>query len=253
MLRRALLLLSVLGTGPPAAWAQHPNETAGRAAQIEWVAGDLPPFAWRSPGGPHGYAHELVLLMARQIGRSTQVTYYPWARAVQLTERSDRIGVFPLARTPDREQRFQWLVPLMTVRYVLITPATEHRLSLSELRTLRVGVLRGSPIVRNLQAEQFTSVVDAKDYKDLLRMLTAGTLDAVYAGAPMIDAAIGEYGYTRQQFTTHQALGDARLYIAASPGLAPEEAQLWQKAYRQLEDDGSVERLRRRYFPSDKH
>lgn len=252
MLRRDMLLLA-LGTGPLTARAQHPNETAGPVAQLEWVAGDLPPFAWRSPAGPRGYAHELVLLMAQQMGRSTQVTYFPWARAVQLTERSDRTGIFPLARTPDRENRFQWLVPLMMVRYVLITPATDRRLSLDELRPLRVGVLRGSPILRNLQAERFKTIVDAKDYKDLLRMLVGGSLDAVYAGAPMLDAAMAEYGYPRQQFTTHQALGEARLYMAASPGLAPEEAQRWRKAYQQLEENGTVERLRRRYFPTDKH
>jgi polar amino acid transport system substrate-binding protein len=254
MLRRLLLLLSVLADTPRLAQAQqHPNEAAERAPPLEWVAGDLPPFAWRAPNGARGYAHELVLLMAQQIGRSTQVSYYPWARAVQLTERSDRIGIFPLARTPDRERRFQWLVPLMTARYVFITPATDHLLSLGELRGLRVGVLRGSPIVRNLRAEQFTTVVEGKDYRDLLRMLTGGSLDAVYAGAPMIDAAMSEYGYKRQQFTTHQALGEARLYMATSLGLAPDEARLWQKAYQQLEEDGSVERLRRRYFPHDKH
>ncbi|MBI3349260.1 MAG: transporter substrate-binding domain-containing protein [Burkholderiales bacterium] len=247
------MLLAALGAGRHAAWAQLPEETAGRVPQLEWVAGDLPPFAWRTSNGPRGYAHELVLLMAQQLGRSTQVNYYPWARAVQLTDRSDRVGIFPLARTPDREKRFQWLVPLMTARYVLITPATDRRLSLNDLRTVRVGVLRGSPIVRNLTAEHFTTLVEGKDYKDLLRMLVDGGLDAVYAGAPMLDAAMGEYGYTRRQFTTQQSLGEARLYMAASLGLAPEEAQLWRKAYQQLVDDGSVERLRRRYFPADKH
>ncbi|RZI98042.1 MAG: transporter substrate-binding domain-containing protein, partial [Rubrivivax sp.] len=149
MLRRDLLLLPILGTGSLGAWAQHPNETTGRVLQLEWVAGDLPPFAWRSTSGPRGYGHELVLLMAQQIGRSTQVSYYPWARAVQLTERSTNIGIFPLARTPDREKRFQWLVPLLTVRYALVTLATDRRMGVSDMRSRRVGVLRGSPIVRN--------------------------------------------------------------------------------------------------------
>jgi len=246
------MLMSVTGLAPLTARADHANEVAERATQLEWVAGDLPPFAWRSPTGTQGYAHELVLQMAQQIGRSTQVTYYPWARAVQLTERSNRIGVFPLARTPDREQRFQWLVPLMQVRYVLITPANGRQLSLAQLRTLRVGTLRGSPIARNLHAERFTTIVEGKDYKELLRMLVGGNLDAVYAGAPMLDAAMAEYGYPRQQFTAQQTLGEATLYIAASRDLAPEEGQAWQKAYQQLVDDGSVARLRRRYFPTEK-
>jgi polar amino acid transport system substrate-binding protein len=248
MLRRNLLLSPLLGAGLIPAWAQQPEE----GARIEWVAGDLPPFAWQAVGGPRGYAQELVQLMAQQLGRPAAVSYYPWARAVVLAERGDHIGVFPLARTPDREKRFQWLIPLMTVRYVLVTTATDRRLSLGQLRTLRVGVLRGSPIIRNLQAERFTILIEGKDYKDLLRMLVGGSLDAVYAGGPMLDAAMDEYGYGRQQFTVQQSLGEARLYMAASPGLAPEEAQRWQKAYQQLEDDGSVERLRRRYFPGDR-
>ena len=252
MLRRHLLL-SALGTGGPAAWAQLPEDTAGRAPQLAWVAGDLPPFAWRSASGSRGYAHELVLLMAQQLGRSPQVSYYPWARAVQLADRSDRVGIFPLARTPDRETRFQWLVPLMTARYVLVTLATDRPLSLNDLRTVRVGVLRGSPIVRNLKAENFTTTVEGKDYKDLLRMLVDGSLDAVYAGAPMLEAAMGEYGFARHRFRTQQSLGEARLYMAASLGLAPEEAQLWRKAYQQLVDDGSVDRLKRRYFPAERH
>lgn len=253
MLRRDLLLMSLLATRPLAGWAQGGAESETREAPLEWVAGDLPPFAWRSSRGAHGYAHELVLMMAQQIGRAVQVSYYPWARAVQQAERSSQVGIFPLARTPDREHRFQWLVPLMTARYVLITLATGKRLTLAQLRAQRVGVLRGSPIVQNLQAERFTTVVDGKDYKDLLRMLANGTLDAVYAGAPMLDAAMVQYGYARRQFEIQQSLGEARLYMAASLGTAPEEARLWQKAYQQLVDDGSVERLRRRYFPADKH
>lgn len=185
--------------------------------------------------------------MAPLAGRSGQVSYYPWARAVRLAEQGSHIGVFPLARTPDREKRFQWLVPLMTVRYALITPATERRLGLADMRPLRVGVLRGSPIVNNLRAEQFKTVVEGKDYRDLLRMLLGGSLDVVYAGAPMIQAAMDEYGHARSQFTTHQTLGEAELYMAASLALPAEEAQVWQRAFQQLEKDGSVERLRRRY------
>lgn len=247
MFRRDCLLLSALAWACRPAWAQDPLEADARAPRLEWVAGDLPPFAWRASSGPQGFAHELVQLMAQQIGRPGAVSYYPWARAVRLAEHSDHIGIFPLARTPDREKRFQWLVPLMTVRYALITPASERRLSLAELRPLRVGVLRGSPILRNLQAEHFTKISEGKDYKDLLRMLVHGSLDVVYAGAPMLGAAMDEYGYARSQFTTQQTLGEAVLYMAASLGLADEEARLWQSAYQQLEKDGSVERLRRRY------
>lgn len=247
MFRRARLLLPALVLASLHAGAQDLPEPTASGPQLAWVAGDLPPFAWRVSGVPQGFAHELAQQMAQQIGRPGEVAYYPWARAVRMVERSDHLGIFPLARTPDREKRFQWLVPLMTVRYTLVTLASEHRLSLAELRPLRVGVLRGSPIIRKLQAEQFTKIVDGTDYKDLLRMLIGGNLDVIYAGAPMLGAAMDAYGYARSRFTTHQTLGEAELYMAASAGLPAEEARRWQRAYQQLEKDGSVERLRRRY------
>ncbi|HEY9105991.1 MAG TPA: transporter substrate-binding domain-containing protein [Roseateles sp.] len=247
MFRQARLLLSALALAGLPVWAQDPLDSGAAEPHLEWVAGDLPPFAWRASGVAQGYAQELAQQMAQQLGRPGEVSYYPWARAVRMVERGDHFGIFPLARTPDREKRFQWLVPLMTVRYALVTLASERRLSLAELRPLRVGVLRGSPIISNLRAEHFTKIVEGTDYKDLLRMLIAGTLDVIYAGAPMLGAAMDAYGHPRSRFTTHQTLGAAELYMAASAGLSAEEAQRWQRAYQQLEKDGSVERLRRRY------
>jgi polar amino acid transport system substrate-binding protein len=240
MRRRLLFSLPLMSLAPAA---------RGQGMALEWVAGDLPPFAWRAPDGTvQGYAHDLALAMARRLGRPAAVRYYPWARAVRLAETSEQVGVFPLARTPAREPHFRWLIPLLTVRYAFVTLVTDTLLNLADLRELKVGVLRGSPIIKNLRAERFTQIVEAKDYRDLLRMLLNQTLGAVYAGAPMLDAAIDEYGHPRQQFTTHTTLGEATLYMATSPRLPAEEAERWLKAYQQLEDDGSVARLKKRYF-----
>jgi polar amino acid transport system substrate-binding protein len=235
--RRSLLMA-------PAAWAG----SAWASPQLQWVAGNLPPFALEAPGGSRGFAHDLALAMAQRLGRPQQVTYVPWARAVRMAEQGPAFGVFPLARTPDREANFQWLVPLMTVRYGLYTLATETRLELEQLRPLRVGVLRGSPIAANLRAENFKTIVEAKDYRDLLRLLRERTLDAVYAGTPMLEAAMDEYGQARPLFVLQTTLGEATLYMAASLQVPPAETQRWLTAYRELEDDGTVQRLRRRYI-----
>lgn len=221
---------------------------AQAAPMLQWVAGDLPPFAWAAPGGPRGFAHDLAVAMAERLGRPGVVQYVPWARAVRAVEQGGHYGIFPLARTPDREARFQWLIPLMTVRYGLYTLATESRLELDQLRPLKVGVLRGSPIAANLRAERFTSIVEAKDYRDLLRMLREQAVEAVYAGTPMLEAAMDEYGQPRTHFVLQATIGEAMLYMAASLRLDPAEARLWVDAYRHLEDDGTVARLRRRYF-----
>lgn len=238
-LDRRTLLVALAG-GLPAAQAD--------TSELTWVAGNLPPFAWDAPGGARGFAHDLALAMAQRLGRTARVTYVPWARAVRTAQLGPNYGVFPLARTPEREAAFQWLVPLMTVRYGLYTLATESRLGLDELRGQRVGVLRGSPLLGNLRAAQFSRIHEAKDYRDLLRLLRDGTLDAVYAGTPMLEAAMDAYGQARPLFVLQTTLGEGTLYMAASLGLDAAEAQRWVAAYRQLEEDGTVTRLRRRYI-----
>lgn len=255
--RRQVCALAVLPLLPsaPAQAGQSPNETsaAGAPTAIEapalsWVAGDLPPFAWQGSRGPEGYAYELAQLMAERLGRRDAVAFFPWARAVRMVEIGEAGGVFPLARTPDREHRFRWLILLMHVRYNFVGMAGEPARGLESLRRARVGVLRGSPIIRNLQAERFSHVIEAKDYKDLLRMLRRGMLTAIYAGAPMLNAAIELNGYARVEFQTLGTLGEADLYMGASLQMAEAEAELWLAAYRQLVADGSVARLHQRYL-----
>ena len=217
-------------------------------APLEWVAGDLPPFAWIGTSGPQGYAHELAIRMAQRLGRPLHVSYYPWARAVKMAREGEHYGIFPLARTPDREQQFRWLIPLMTVKYVFVARAGGAPQTIEQLREQRVGVLRGSPIARNLQAEHFRQVVEAKDYRDLLRLLQMGSIAAIYAGAPMLHAAIDEYGFDRSQYQTQATLGEATLYMGTSLKVSDTEAERWTRAYQQLQADGTVARLQQRYL-----
>lgn len=215
---------------------------------MRWVAGDLPPFAWQGRQGPQGYAYELARLMAERLGRSPDIEFFPWARAVRHAESSENCGVFPLARTPDRERRFRWLILLSHVGYGLFGRADRPLLSLDALRPLRVGVLRGSPIIQNLRAERFSDLVEAKDYRDLLRMLRSELLDAVYAGEPMLLAAMDLNGHARSEFRLHLTLGEADLYMGCSLRVSEAEAQRWQQAYRQLQAEGIVAGLRQRYM-----
>ncbi len=248
--RRQLCAWAALASGSMGAARSAPAQAseAGATSALRWVAGDLPPFAWQGSEGPQGYAYELAQLMAERLGRRDAVQFFPWARAVRMTEAGEALGVFPLARTPDREHKFRWLILLMHISYTLVGRAGSRPLDLDALRSRRVGVLRGSPIIKNLQTERFSQIIEAKDYKDLLRMLRADMLDAIYAGAPMIQAAIELNGYARSAFRTFAHLGEADLYMGCSLHVSEAEADRWQHAYQQLVADGSVARLQQRYF-----
>jgi ABC-type amino acid transport substrate-binding protein len=227
---------------------------AAEAAALQWIAGDLPPFVWQAKDGPQGLAYELIVQMNAKLGRPHKLEFYPWARAVRMAQDGGHYGIFPLARTPDREQRFKWLIPLAHAQYSFFGRSGEsldlH--DMTALRLTRVGVLRGSPIIKNLRAENFHHVVEAKDYQELLRLLSEGIITAAYAGEPMLWAAIEESKYKLQDFRLGMSLKSAELYMATSLGLDPLEAERWLQAYRELEKDGIVARLQKKYLQSER-
>lgn len=242
-LLRRTLLQCLPGLACTGAHAAEPS-----SAEIQWVGGDLPPFVWQANGKGTGYAHDLAMELSRRLGRNEPVRFLPWARAVRMTAIGEPLGIFPLARTPDREASFRWLIPLMRVHYGLFVRAQDRpEWTIDTLRTARVVVLRGSPIGQHLKDAQFTNVIDATHYWDMLRMLDEGLVQAVYAGAPMLKAAMRESQRDSTQYREAGRLGEATLYMACALSIPQAESQRWIDAFNAAEADGTVARLRQRY------
>ncbi|MFZ6722161.1 substrate-binding periplasmic protein [Undibacterium sp. Ji49W] len=222
---------------------------------IRWVTAEFPPFIWLQKDVPQGYAYELIAAMSSQMGRQPDLTFYPWSRVIKMGREGKSYGLFPLARTPERETSFKWLVPLSKVNYTFFGHRTGkisiEKASVEQLRGMRIGIMRGSSLERNLQAKNFRHIVYEKNYQDLLKMLSLGGIDAIYAGYPMLTSAIEEYGFRLDDFQTGINLGSADLYLASSLGLHEKEEKAWKIAYETLQKDGTVMKLKNKYFSWD--
>ena len=119
--------------------------------------------------------------------------------------------------------------------------------NLDDLRDKRVGILRGSPVIKTLQAEGFTRIVSEKGYADLIRLLKEGALDATYNGFPMMTAAIADSGMDPRLFKTGTSLDVGMMYICVSRNSDPAEMARWNKAYAAVQADGTVARLQAKY------
>jgi polar amino acid transport system substrate-binding protein len=222
--------------------------------QIKWLAGDLPPFIWQQNGIPRGYCYDLIIAMSAQLGRRPDLTFFPWARAVKLADQGPGYGIFPLARTPDRETDYKWLIKLMSVKYTFFAKSSTVRDGsvdvddIERLRHMRIGYLRGSPIVQNLRAKNFADLIEGRDYQDLIRLLNSGQISAIYAGYPMMNAALDLSGIDVREFRSGASIGAADLYMAASLDLDAAEEARWLAAYESLQRDGTVARLQRQYL-----
>ncbi len=218
--------------------------------ELRWAAGNLPPYGWVGSAGPQGYAYELTVLISAKLGRPNDVTFYPWARSVRMARQESDYGTFPLARTAEREKQFIWLISLDRIQYTFFANA-DSPVDIGDLKTLkrtRVGVLRGSASLGFLVENSFANLVQTPDYKELVHLLVAGVVDVIYGGEPMVNAALQEFGGHSTRYRRGMNLGEAGLYMAVSPTLEAAEVDRWQKAYRELQQDGAVARLRKKYL-----
>lgn len=233
----ALTLASLLAAGPASSLEDEPPL---------WVSAEVPPFVWKGAHGPQGYAYEIHQRVCRQAGLPTALRFYPWARAMQMLQRSQAYGGLVVARSPEREASFHWLFPVGSFRFAIFTrpqdgPVTQ---GIEGLRNRRVGLLRASASRELLVNADPSNIVEGKDYRELLALLQRGVVDVILGPAPVVRALTVD---SRPPLNGTLLDHGLPLYAVASPSMPADVRQRLVKAYQQLVDNGAVAQLRRRH------
>jgi polar amino acid transport system substrate-binding protein len=215
--RRSAMGLSMVCASGFMPWR---DAAADSSAPWRLIAGLVPPLC--EPGGA------IAALVARQlagVGQITTPTWLPWARAYREAKSEGRALLFPLARTPEREQDWLWLSPLVIDEFVLLVRRDALRPDAGDarLRSLRVGVLNGSASGATLRRDGFVRVEVAPSEPANARKLAAGHLEAWatsrrVAEAPELSTTLARAGALRAV-----PLGSVSFWLAASndlPGCA---------------------------------
>jgi polar amino acid transport system substrate-binding protein len=240
MRRRDLLMLSPLVVlGLPAARA------AGQIAPFTLVCPEFPPYSVEKGPQAPGLLIELLQLLGLELGLELQPQYYPFARASLLAQRGPRTAIAPLARTPEREGQYRWLLPLFTQRYVLLARA-ERWLALQalpSLRELRVAALRGSVSPPRLRALQYLNVSEEGSYEHLLRRLDEGSADLIYGSQPLFIGALRSSGRALRDYQLGPVLDELGVWLGGSPDFEEADAQALRAAMERLRRSGAYTRF----------
>jgi len=82
----------------------------------------------------------------KRLKLNTKIKFVPWPRARFEAETKDNIFLIPLARTPEREQNYAWIIHVLDDPYVLVAlKKTKFDISTHEAaKKLKIGVLKKS-------------------------------------------------------------------------------------------------------------
>lgn len=211
---------------------------------------DIPPMASKTPGN-HGVVGEIVLEAMKRAGLTPQLIFTPKNRAIvtlQLPTSRDQL-ILPLARIPEREDRFTWISYLYKVERGFFTPGARIRSFPEGQKGLRsVAVARGTANGAILREQGFKpeQIYEISDNEDVPRMLLEGRMDAWFG--PIEEMHIYLRGEAqRDKIIAGPPLMSTDNYLACSKRCNPELVGKLTAEIAKMERDGSIKAIRTKY------
>ncbi len=240
-------MLAVLGAGLGLGLAPRIGRAAG---EPHLIAGATTFYCTAAEGGGvSGLACELVLELARRAGHSGAVDLYPFARALAVAASAPDTLLVPVGRTPAREDRYTWIVPLVEDDFLVVAKrdSTADISSFEALRDLSVGVIRDGVGAQLSAAHGLRHVSVVTEDQTNARKLDAGRIDAWISSWNGIRAAQRGAGLRIDRLRRGVVGSHVQVYLVGSRDLAPAVTAHWRAAFETMRADGSYGAILRKY------
>ncbi len=216
-------------------------------APVALYTEEFPPYNMTQGARLSGISTDLVELLFRQTGIATSAPeVVPWARGLQLTATQPRTCLFTAARVPEREHLYTWVGPIARAEWALYARKKDQLKvrSLEDVRNMKIGTYIGDMSIAYLRERGFRVEAASSDKLNPAK-LRAGRIDLWSVSRLPGAAILKSLGYEDMEVVLRFTAVD--MYIACSPDMPPSDIARLNEGLRQLYQDGSVQRIYRRY------
>jgi polar amino acid transport system substrate-binding protein len=227
------------------------NTGRGEEPSVRLACNNFPPHKIEQPADDRyaGFDIDIVGEALKRVGRSTEISFMPWKRALELAERGQYDGLCSCSHTKEREAKLLFSDELGAVSVGLFARSADVLAdigSVADLKGRKVATVGGY----NLEAELITAgaaVEATASDKNALDMLVGGNVDLLYG-----------YELTTKHFIASDPRSSAIAYreirrnpyyfclSRAMPG-ADAAMQGFNRSLKDMAADGSVQRILERY------
>lgn len=144
-----------------------------------------PPHQIWQDGKVAGLSTELVRAILTEAGLTADIEMFPWARSLHLARSQPNILIYNLARTPERENDFQWIGTVAAYQLGFVALSHRHDIHIRQLNDARpysIAVQRDDLSADFLRQQGFTpgqQLVLAADVGESWHLLLNGKVDLV--------------------------------------------------------------------------
>ena len=222
---------------------------AATQAQNLTVVTESTPLSYLQEGRVVGRATEVVeTTLKRAAITDYRIDLYPWARAQDIALREPYVLIYPIARTPEREERFRWVGEIKRIQYYLfaLTDGPEQRIAqLDDARGRTIGVVRDDVRHQYLQRRGFTRLAVSSQPMENLRKLLYRQVDLIVLTESEARTLCAEARGECPGLVRGLPLDELRygLYMAYSLATPEAMATRTAAAFESMRADGSLARI----------
>jgi len=215
---------------------------------------DSPPSTIVKGDALSGVSVEIVREIQKRIGDTTHIDVFPWARAYSMATTTPDFILFATTRTPERESLFRWIGPIFSIKWGFFAMRSKAR-PLGSLEEAKAGVIIGTykddAREQFLKSQGFTNLESSSSQMLNIRKLKAGRIDLLVSTnigvATMPETAGLKPGDMVNVFT----FKEVELYIAFSNGSDKATVAAWEKAFKDMQSDGTLAGIQARWLPQE--
>lgn len=211
------------------------------AADIRFVTETYPPFNYLENGAIRGSSMDQIRLIAGGANLSYSVEIMPWARALATAELERDVCVFTAVHNAERDQKFQWIEPLLKSRTILVRKAGSPIAprTLEEAKSFSIGTQRGDFTHDLLRNNNFPKIDLATDLVLSLKKLMSGRVDLV----PISEKYYDKLKRDGAQIESVLTLAEDTYSIACNRGVPSVTTARMQAVLDKLIADGTQRRI----------
>jgi polar amino acid transport system substrate-binding protein len=219
---------------------------------FQLVTEEYPPVTFIKDGKPSGFVTDIVREIAARQGIADNIRLTSWKNGYNMARLYPNVVLFSAERTPERETLFRWVGPVGKNSAVFYAKrGSGTRLSrLEEAKKLpAIATTTNWFTEQHLKREGFTNLVSSPDPRTNVRQLMSGEAQLSIFTDITIPEIVRDAGFAMHDLEPVLTVGQTYFYIAMSPDTPEEVVQAWQSTLDRLKQDGSFERIYRRYLP----
>ncbi|MFO6423418.1 substrate-binding periplasmic protein [Motilimonas sp. KMU-193] len=206
-------------------------------SKIQFYSEHFPPFTIDDHGDIHGEAVDLVRKMMLILNHPDTIKVKPWARAYKHALRDPNSAIFLIARTPEREDKFKWVGPLMRDSVSLCQHKMDHNQynDISQLpKDTKIALTRGFPEQAILTNMGFNQLHLSNSPSSTINMLLKRRVELITCSPRALwDLLVQNATPTDEVQVTGMKVYQVDLYIAFHHQTPDSTIEQWQRALEQ--------------------